>query len=77
MADLTFKRMDAAIRRVLFADDPLYDVVTPVDRAIYLAGMKAAAQVSNWKHGQWIPSEDALSIRAAVKRLNKEMRDAK
>ena len=88
MPDLTLKRMDAAIRRVLDIADPHYGgPVVPLDCRIFLAGMQAAAKlalparretvIADFEFAQgWNDGHDAhqQGIRATVKRLGKEMK---
>ena len=82
---MTRKQMDTAIRRVL---KPIEGGVMMIDRAIFLAGMLAAAKVDhperrrNAKRSSnpfWDDGHDLhqASIRAAVQSLRKEIRDAR
>ena len=64
MSDLTRKRMDAAIRRAHGWD------VTPDDRKVFLAGMKAAGRIAKqYRHGT-----PDIAIRAAIARLKREVK---
>ena len=68
MPDLTLKRMDAAIRRVWQNPDA---EVFEADRAIFIAGMKAAEKISQ-DAGMDKDGDEAFAIRATVARLRKE-----
>jgi hypothetical protein len=78
MSDLTLKRVDAAIDgevvRHEWPTNPNAWVAAAekMNRAIFLAGMRAAATI-----GKGYAYDADFHIRAAVKRLKKEMRDAK
>ena len=71
MSNLTLRRMDAAIRRAMKQTGCRVDCD---DRAIFLAGMKAAASLTK----ECAYSQDNnWYIRDAVKRLKKEIANAK
>ena len=75
MPNLTLKRMDAAIRRANLRVTGLeIDFgVGKIDRAIFIAGMRAAANVVE-NDSCYILAESA--IRAAIHRLKKEIKNA-